>query len=777
MRVLVRGGVWKNTEDEILKAAVMKYGKNQWARIASLLARKSAKQCKARWNEWLDPSIKKTEWSREEEEKLLHLAKIMPCQWRTIAPRVGRTAAQCLEHYEKLLDAATEGGYDAADDPRRLRPGEIDPNPESKPALPDRVDMEEEEKEMLQEARARLANTQGKKAKRKAREKQLEEARRLAALQKTRELKAAGINVPRKVKVKKGFADLNKEIPFLHKPPPGFFPTASERDRERKEREDPNFNPVLIQQIEGKRRDDIAEENRKRDKEKMKRRMEKNLPEVIKQMNSQTNIPGRTGRSRINLPGPQMQEEEIGSLSKMGYNPEEDYGDTAADVLLRDYLPTPAIHSKETQYRTPQRQDTVMMEAQNLRTLTESSTPLIPSENEFLHPSDFSGATPKKAAVATPNPLKQAATPVKGTPMATPTGTPYRDQLNINNDDSFMDIETKQEHRLLQTRLKSDLSQGLANLPSPQNKYNIALPELPEGYLDENLDTIERGTSGFIEDATSARNRKLALQKERRDTILRNRSTVLKRDLPRPYSVNTSFSKSHEEVEELIDSEDYITELIKREMVDLMIYDALTTPTKEARPPKGISKKNFTLKEIEENYVRKAKKYLEREMDMLTEDYGQVSLEEYNNTWERCHEDLVYIPRKKKYNLNSMALSVDDQLGALEFKFNNIVSDLNRQERKANKLKKKLEIYNGGYEKRIPQLTREMRELYHNIDKVSMELDCFTTMYEQESKAIPYRINSIQIQVDGIRKAENEHQNLYRALLLEKEVLDTIISK
>ena len=90
-------------KDEILKAAVMKYGKNQWARIASLLHRKSPKQCKARWFEWLDPSIKKTEWSREEEEKLLHLAKLMPTQWRTIAPIVGRTAAQCLEHYEYLL--------------------------------------------------------------------------------------------------------------------------------------------------------------------------------------------------------------------------------------------------------------------------------------------------------------------------------------------------------------------------------------------------------------------------------------------------------------------------------------------------------------------------------------------------------------------------------------------------------------------------------------------------------------------------------------------------
>ena len=160
MRILIKGGVWKNTEDEVLKAAVMKYGKNQWSRIASLMVRKSAKQCKARWYEWLDPAIKKTEWTRAEDEKLLHLAKLMPTQWRTIAPIVGRTATQCLERYERLLDAATAGedAGAAADDPRRLRPGEIDPHPETKPARPDAVDMNDEEKEMLSEARARLAN-------------------------------------------------------------------------------------------------------------------------------------------------------------------------------------------------------------------------------------------------------------------------------------------------------------------------------------------------------------------------------------------------------------------------------------------------------------------------------------------------------------------------------------------------------------------------------------------------------------------------------------------
>ncbi len=81
---MIKGGIWKNTEDEVLKSAIMKYGKNNWARVASLLPRKTAKQvrhagfgkvcalhsaciqCRARWYEWLDPRIKKTEWSREE---------------------------------------------------------------------------------------------------------------------------------------------------------------------------------------------------------------------------------------------------------------------------------------------------------------------------------------------------------------------------------------------------------------------------------------------------------------------------------------------------------------------------------------------------------------------------------------------------------------------------------------------------------------------------------------------------------------------------------------
>jgi len=106
-----------------------------------------------------------------------------------MVPIVGRTAIQCLEHYQKLLDEAQAKGNEdwgltspsgdagpSTDDIRRLRPGEIDPDPETKPARPDPIDIHEDglsyltlrsttlirtyvrtyiEKEMLSEARAR----------------------------------------------------------------------------------------------------------------------------------------------------------------------------------------------------------------------------------------------------------------------------------------------------------------------------------------------------------------------------------------------------------------------------------------------------------------------------------------------------------------------------------------------------------------------------------------------------------------------------------------------
>lgn len=255
--VYIKGGVWSNIEDEILKAAVQKYGLNQWSRVASLLTKKSAKQAKARWNEWINPKINKTEWTREEDEKLLNLVKLLPNQWRSIAPIMGRTATHCVERYQKLLEEGDDEADDneSDDDLKFSGPGieslpaaggsgvsgvsgvsgnthigDLNINPESIPAKPDEDELEDADREMLFEARARLANTKGKKAKRREREKMLEETKRISLLQKRRELKAAGLNtslISKNKKASKEF-DYNADIPFEHQPPPGLYDTTDE---------------------------------------------------------------------------------------------------------------------------------------------------------------------------------------------------------------------------------------------------------------------------------------------------------------------------------------------------------------------------------------------------------------------------------------------------------------------------------------------------------------------------------------------------------------------
>uniref|UniRef100_A0A6N2LVT3 Uncharacterized protein n=1 Tax=Salix viminalis TaxID=40686 RepID=A0A6N2LVT3_SALVM len=616
MRIMIKGGVWKNTEDEILKAAVMKYGKNQWARISSLLVRKSAKQCKARWYEWLDPSIKKaciyptlpfhffrpfldfgtwTEWTREEDEKLLHLAKLMPTQWRTIAPIVGRTPSQCLERYEKLLDAACvkDENYDPGDDPRKLRPGEIDPNPESKPARPDPVDMDEDEKEMLSEARARLANTKGKKAKRKAREKQLEEARRLASLQKRRELKAAGIDNRHRRRKRKGI-DYNSEIPFEKKPPPGFYDVADE-DRPV---EQPKF-PTTIEEIEGKKRMDIEAQLRKQDAAKNKIAQRQDAPSAILQANKLNDPETVRKRSKLMLPAPQISDHELEDIAKMGYasdllagSEELMEGSGATRALIANYAQTP--RQGMTPLRTPQRTpagkgDAIMMEAENLARLRESQTPLLGGENPDLHPSDFSGVTPKKREIQTPNPmLTPSATPggagltprIGMTPSrdsfgVTPKGTPIRDELHINEDMDMHDSAKLEQRR--QADLRRNLRSGLGNLPQPKNEYQIVIQPPPEDNEEPEV-KIEEDMSDRIA-------REKAVEEARQQALLRKRSKrnslgllTASLELIRDSLLRADGDKSSFVPPTLIEQAD---EMIRKELLALLEHDNAKYPLEE----------------------------------------------------------------------------------------------------------------------------------------------------------------------------------------------------
>lgn len=228
--VYVKGGVWSNVEDQILKAAIKKYGTHQWSKIASLLQKKSARQCEIRWKEYLNPTLNFTEFSKEEDIKLLNLAARLPNQWRTISDMMGRTAQACIERYNKLLTSSDNEDELSLATSLDFKIGDLNPHAETEAALPDKEVLDDDEREMLAEAKARLLNTQGKKASRKVRERLLEESKIVAKLQKRRELKQAGIKTGIKQGKKKYETeiDYNEDVVYEQAPLAGIYDTTEE---------------------------------------------------------------------------------------------------------------------------------------------------------------------------------------------------------------------------------------------------------------------------------------------------------------------------------------------------------------------------------------------------------------------------------------------------------------------------------------------------------------------------------------------------------------------
>ncbi|KAJ7973552.1 Cell division cycle 5-related protein [Quillaja saponaria] len=806
MRIMIKGGVWKNTEDEILKAAVMKYGKNQWARISSLLVRKSAKQCKARWYEWLDPSIKKTEWTREEDEKLLHLAKLMPTQWRTIAPIVGRTPSQCLERYEKLLDAACvkDENYEPGDDPRKLRPGEIDPNPESKPARPDPVDMDEDEKEMLSEARARLANTKGKKAKRKAREKQLEEARRLASLQKKRELKAAGIDVRHRKRKRRGI-DYNAEIPFEKRPPPGFFDVTNE-DRTV---EQPKF-PTTIEELEGKRRADVESQLRKQDVAKNKIATRQDAPSAILQANKMNDPETVRKRSKLMLPAPQISDHELEEIAKMGYasdlagSEELTEGSGATHSLLANYAQTPS--QAMTPLRTPQRTpagkgDAIMMEAENLARLRESQTPLFGGENPELHPSDFSGVTPKKREIQTPNPMMTpSATPggagltprIGMTPSKdgysfgmTPKGTPIRDELHINEDMDMHDSAKLELQR--QADMRRNLRSGLTNLPQPKNEYQIVMQPVPEE-AEEPEEKIE-------EDMSDRLAREKAEEEARQQALLRKRSKVLQRELPRPPAaslelIRNSLMRADGDKSSFVPptSIEQADEMVRKELLSLLEHDSAKYPLDDKvnkEKKKGVKRTANgsvsipVIEDFEEYEMKEADKLIEEEAQYVREKMGHESesLDEFVEAHRTCLNDLMYFPTRNAYGLSSVAGNME-KLSVLQNEFENVRNKLDDGKDKAVRLEKKVLVLTQGYEMRAKKsIWPQIEATFKQMDTAATELECFQALQKQEQQAASHRINNLWEEVQKQKELEKTLQKRYGDSLAVLERIQQIMEQ
>ncbi len=289
-------------------------------------------------------------------------------------------------------------------------------------------------------------------------------------MQKRRELKAAGI-VLRRYGKKKREVEYNKEIPFEKKPALGFYDTENEQYS----KDDPNFIRLRKENQERKEKNRPAPAHHK--KKQQKENEDLNINDLLNESNKE---PSRK-RSKLVLPAPQISDQELEEVVKLGLASEqacqqaEESGSTqtVTGQLLGNYQMTPDLARLRTPM-IPSNEDTILTESQNILALQIVDTPLKGGVNTPLHSNEFStGATPAHKTVQTPNTMFQ--TPFRtphGEITATPTRTPLvnggkqlaigmgnegpvavsnlpasgltiRDKLNINSEDAFSSMEDK----------------------------------------------------------------------------------------------------------------------------------------------------------------------------------------------------------------------------------------------------------------------------------------------------------------------------------------------
>jgi hypothetical protein len=122
----IKNGPWTPEEDAALTKGYTQYGKNQWLKIAdALLPGRTVAQCKNRWEQTLDTAHQSGFWTPVEDAALLAGHKQLGPRWADIASTLlsGRTGNQCQKRWLHTLDPAIKKGKFSAEEDAKLIEG------------------------------------------------------------------------------------------------------------------------------------------------------------------------------------------------------------------------------------------------------------------------------------------------------------------------------------------------------------------------------------------------------------------------------------------------------------------------------------------------------------------------------------------------------------------------------------------------------------------------------------------------------------------------------
>eukprot|EP01138_Halocafeteria_seosinensis_P009361 gb/GECG01009566.1/.p1 GENE.gb/GECG01009566.1/~~gb/GECG01009566.1/.p1 ORF type:complete len:627 (+),score=86.53 gb/GECG01009566.1/:1-1881(+) len=112
---------WSPEEDECLKQAVARRGGKNWKKIAEDVPGRNHVQCLQRYRKVLAPGLKKGHWSDEEDEHLRQIVAEGVRNWGDVAAKIpGRTAKQCRERWTNHLHPSIKKGDWTEEEDRKL---------------------------------------------------------------------------------------------------------------------------------------------------------------------------------------------------------------------------------------------------------------------------------------------------------------------------------------------------------------------------------------------------------------------------------------------------------------------------------------------------------------------------------------------------------------------------------------------------------------------------------------------------------------------------------
>jgi hypothetical protein len=85
-------------EDARLVELVTDHPSDSWAAIAAQFPGRSARQCRERWNDYLNPNIRMEPWTEQEDELLLVQIERFGHQWKMIATGFAQRSASDIKN-------------------------------------------------------------------------------------------------------------------------------------------------------------------------------------------------------------------------------------------------------------------------------------------------------------------------------------------------------------------------------------------------------------------------------------------------------------------------------------------------------------------------------------------------------------------------------------------------------------------------------------------------------------------------------------------------------